>query len=317
MRMDSVRRFYAHRIFELQVRKAKGYAYQDLFNEIMSRTHKDFVPIRPYGNQGDRKNDGYIPATGTFYQVYAPNNPDEKLAEAAKKAADDFAGLKAFWDQTHPIRAYRFVFNDEYGGFRGSIVPLEKSLAKIASENKIDAAAFLAKHLEDEAFSLDLEGLQLVLGTIIPEPGLLEDADYSAVRDVVEYVLNMARPAVDPPRLVAPTFDRKLEFNGLSRNVAALLTPAAFQIEVVDDYFSSRSGAYRQVLRDHLAAIYVKERDSYTDGAVPGDRVFFAVLHAITPPSERMRKSVQDAALVVMAYYFEACDIFEDPNAAT
>jgi hypothetical protein len=314
--MDSVRRFFAHQIFELQIRKAKGYAYQELFNAIMTRRYKEFTPIRPYGNQGDRKNDGYIPTTGTFFQVYAPNNPGEKLAEAAQKAADDFAGLKAHWHSKCPIRVFRFVFNDEFGGFRGSVVPLEDALATIASTNGITATTFLAKDLEDEAFALGLDDLQLVLGMIIPEPGLIANADYSAVRDVVEYVLNAAQPFVLPGSLVAPAFDKKIEFNGLSRNVAALLSTAAYQVDVVDDYFSSRSGTYRQDLRDHLAAIYAKERHLRTGSTAPGDTVFFAVLTAITPPSERMHKSVQDAALVVMAYYFEACDIFEDPNAA-
>jgi len=43
----------------------------------------------------------------------------------------------------------------------------------------------------------------------------------------------------------------------------------------------------------------------------------FYILDAITPqPPEanpRLVKELQDAALVVMAYFFEVCDIFEEP----
>jgi hypothetical protein len=46
------------------------------------------------------------------------------------------------------------------------------------------------------------------------------------------------------------------------------------------------------------------------------DLIFFAVLKAITPNSISMKSAVQNAALVVMAYYFEACDVFEGPDAS-
>ena len=81
-----------------------------------------FIPIEPYGNVGDRKNDGYIPARGEFFQVYA-KNPEGKLASAAAKAKADFAGLNKHWQKKCPIKRYRFVFND---GFTGSVAPLEE-----------------------------------------------------------------------------------------------------------------------------------------------------------------------------------------------
>src|SRR4051794_18939977 len=123
---DRSRRFYARQIFELRIRQAKGESYQDLFNAVMQLRFPTFTPMRPYGNIGDRKNDGYIPETGVFYQVYAPKDPIESLGEAVKKAKEDFAGLYAYWNRTHPVREYRFAFNDEY---RGSVVPVEMALA--------------------------------------------------------------------------------------------------------------------------------------------------------------------------------------------
>lgn len=40
------------------------------------------------------------------------------------------------------------------------------------------------------------------------------------------------------------------------------------------------------------------------------DLVFFDILDSITPGQS---KRTQDAAIVLMAYFFESCDIFEDP----
>jgi hypothetical protein len=171
----------------------------------------------------------------------------------------------------------------------------------------------LCKDLETEALQLSLDQLQDVLGTIIPEAGLLKDADYYAVRDVVEHVLKIAVPLVPLGKLVAPEFDEKIKFNGLSDRVGRLLGAAALQTDVIDDFFSNRSGTHRQNLRDHLAVIYANERATVADGKSSADLVFFGVLDAITPKSLTLKAAVQNAALVVMAYYFEACDIFEGP----
>lgn len=312
-RMDTMRRFFARHMLELQLRRAKGYAFEELFKAVMQRRYADFTPIQPYGNLGDRKNDGYIRTSGTFFQLYAPKDPDEKLGAAAKKAEGDFLGLKDYWHSKCPIKCYRFTFNDQYGG---SVVPVEGALLAIAKAHSIDARPFLCKDLESEALQLSMDQLQDVLGTLIPESGLLRDADYYAVRDVVEHVLNTAAPIVPEGKLVAPEFDAKIKFNGLSDTIGRLLGAAALQTDVVDDFFSNRSGNHRQDLRDHLAVFYAKERARVGDGKSSADLVFVGILEAITPNSSKMKKAVQDAALVVMAYYFEACDIFEGSDAS-
>lgn len=310
---DSTRRFYARRMFELRVHKAAGTAYEELFRQVMQRRYPDFVPMRPYGKLGDRKNDGYIKSQGLFFQVYAPLEPKVQLAAAVRKAEQDFAGLKKNWESTHPINGYRFVFNDK---FLGSVEPIEKALAAIEKAHGIEARVFLAKDLESEFFQLTLEEMQDVLGAIIPEPGLIEDAKYDAVRDVVEYVLNMSALPIPPEKLIAPELDAKIRFNGLTAPVADLLRSAAYQVDVVDDYFSTRGGNPRQELRDHLAAIYSNQRDTTQAENGSPDELFFGLLDTLTPPTDRMKAAVKTAALVILAYYFEACDIFEVPDAS-
>ena len=73
--------------------------FQAFFEEIMGKAFRDFQKIRPYGKQGDRGNDGYRPTEGIYYQAYAPKDPKEKEAEAAKKFKNDFGKLKTNWDQ--------------------------------------------------------------------------------------------------------------------------------------------------------------------------------------------------------------------------
>lgn len=318
--MDSASRLIARNMFKLRVHEAKGFAFQRLFERVMGYRFGDFTPIKPYGQFGDRKNDGYIRSRGRYFQVFAPENPtsQDSAVHAAKKAAQDFEGLKAYWDKQSPIREFRFVFNDEY---RGSVPPLEEALAKIRDEHTIEASAFLAKDLEAEALSLADDQIIDIIGAPIPETGLLENVDFGILREVINHVLSRRVPVSREGALNAPDFEEKIQFNGLTKHAAAFLTVGSYQSEAVKDYFSKNSTYARQELRDRLNSLYLESRHrlaslGYSSREI-GDLVFFDLLGILTPIlPQASARAIQDAAIVVLSYYFEACDIFEDPNAA-
>ncbi len=72
--MESLEKAYYDVRFENAFLKAKGNAFQTFFNELMGRAYKgDYMPCRPWGNRGDRKNDGFLKSERRLFQVYAPN----------------------------------------------------------------------------------------------------------------------------------------------------------------------------------------------------------------------------------------------------
>jgi hypothetical protein len=195
----------------------------------------------------------------------------------------------------------------------------------IRNANDIDARSFLAANLEDYALELAEDQLADVLNCPIPEIGPLESVDFSVLREVVAHVMASRRPQHSTTALRVPDFREKIQFNGLTSQVADLLRYAAYQIDAVDDYFSKNSSFAKQDLRDRLNEIYIQSR---TTVAVQGasaeylsDLVFFRVADKMTPAHADSRlymaAAIQEAVFIVMAYYFEACDIFEDPDATT
>ncbi len=76
--------------FRLKFAEGRGNEFQDFFNNLMERRDPDFRRVRPWGNQGDRKNDGWSPASRTLFQVYAPAR--FKASELATKLTEDFDG---------------------------------------------------------------------------------------------------------------------------------------------------------------------------------------------------------------------------------
>lgn len=53
--------------------RRQGDDYQDLCAQIMERRDAGFQRIRPWGSQGDRRNDGWSPARRMLFQCYPPS----------------------------------------------------------------------------------------------------------------------------------------------------------------------------------------------------------------------------------------------------
>ncbi len=130
-----------------------GAEFQAFFEAIMDKAFPRFQKIRPYGKDGDKGNDGYCPAEGIYYQVYAPAKPGEKEAEAAEKFKDDFAKLKDGWDKIATIKELNFVYNDKRSGVT---IRLEEAKAELKAANpSIEFKIFTPKDLEEVFFTLN------------------------------------------------------------------------------------------------------------------------------------------------------------------
>ena len=173
---------------------------------------------------------------------------------------------------------------------------------------------FLAKNLEDVLFSLDSDMIIAVVG-FIPDPANISDLDYSLLPELIEHIVNESKSIDTTETLTVPDFDEKIKFNGLSRGVDAFLINGSYQSGAIDEYFNRNSDFSRQELRTAINRIYLEslenEYSEASDDVSVGDLRFFYILNKI---SHSDNKNVQDAALVIMAYYFESCDIFEDPS---
>src|SRR5262249_54937394 len=135
-----------------------------------------FQKIKPYGNEGDKGNDGYRPIEGIYYQAYAPFEPGEKEAEAAKKFKDDFAKLKDGWDKIATIKELDFVYNDKGSGLT---IKLEEAKAELKAANpSIEFKIFTTKNLEEIFFRLNNDQI-LSLGFDVDSRNAIQSArDY-------------------------------------------------------------------------------------------------------------------------------------------
>lgn len=306
--MNRDEKYIARLMFKLKVYESNGQAYEDLFVKIMQYDNNKFESIKPQGQFGDRKNDGFDKITGKYYQVYAPEDLQKSQSNSIEKLNTDFEGLYKHWNHLHTINEFFYVLNDKY---KGTFPTLHEELSKLGNKyENISFSTFLPKDLEDIFLNLDEDKIMSIIGGI-PNVDSINNMDYKILNEVVKHLMNYKTSYTPPITPENPDFNKKIEFNNLSKYTGSLLTLANYQSYILDEYFSSNSEFTKNELRDIFNSLYQEALKSIEEQENKSDLVFFYILDKASPSSE---KALKDSVLVLMSYYFEYCDIFEAPQ---
>lgn len=309
--MDKEEHYIAKIIFSNHIYKYKGQQFEDFFVSIMSKANPHFQAVKAYGRIGDRKNDGFDRTTGTYYQVYAPEDLTKESATKAgvKKIEEDFNGLYYHWNELCPIKHFFFVVNDRYDGIPTPIVEMSLILNNLPDYADVEINTFSVRDLERIFDSLEDLAKQDILG-IIPDQ-IMPVVEYEALHEAVTYLLNTELPENYTDNLVVPDFNDKITFNGLSTIVNNLLVTGSYQEGALTKYFNDNPGV-KEILQKRFHALYEQSKEQIPDHEENyADCRFYYILEQACP---KQTLSIQSSVLVLMAYYFSSCDIFEEPT---
>jgi len=297
--MNVQEKTFARQLFQNKILKADGQIFEDIFSAIMYYAEADFQQIKPWGNIGDRKNDGYIKTKGIFYQVYAPEDIRKSYKNVLSKLKEDFYGLKMQWS---PVNGFYFVVNDKYKGVNADC---EEIIQEIKISQNLNNAGFLtAKDIENTLFKLDDDQILSITG-FIPDPAYIKDLDYSILNEVIGHIMKLPLNKNGKLRIVLPDWNEKIKLNVLSESVSQLLSNGCFQLHSLDEYLKDNSDFLADSLRDKMNEVYLQEKENKS-----GDELFWSIVNSASPKAEQM---YQTSVIVIMSKYFETCDIFEEP----
>jgi len=297
--LTSEDKYLARIIFRNRLLESDGNSFEHLFTTIMNYAEPEFKQIKPWGKIGDRKNDGYIKTKGIYYQVYAPEDLRSNYPDMVKKLKDDFSGLLANWSQ---INEFYFLVNDK---FKGVNAEAEKIMNQLITNNNLSKGGIItASFLEEKLFSLSDDQIKVVIG-IIPDPSKIK-LEYNTLNEVISHIMELSLEQAHVSEILMPDWDEKIKFNQLSSATAHLLNNGYFQINNLQKYLDNNSQFLADDLRDKMNEIYIYEKSKHT-----GDELFWAIVNKASPKNI---SSYQSAVIVIMAKYFEACDIFERPD---
>lgn len=307
--MNRSERYLVRMRFKLLIHESNGQDFENLFTKIMKKNNINFQLVKAYGNIGDMKNDGFDPDKGSYYQIFGPENikKDKTIKDAVIKLRKDFEGLLASWNDVCKIQTFHYVVNDKYYGIPA---PIHQEILQLDKEyTDVSFKVFSSANLEDELFNLDIDNIIDVIG-YLPEANI-ETLDYSVLNEVISHVMNVEIKFNTQSKLIVPDFYEKIKFNALSEDVKNLLVTANYSTGFLEEYFLANSKQLRQELESKISELYkdaVLEHPEKIDNYF--DNRFYYILEKCCP---RHTKAIVDAALVLMSYFFESCDIFEEP----
>lgn len=298
--MNSQEKALLRVMFKNKIYQSDGQVFEDLFTSVMNYAEKDFRTIKPWGNIGDRKNDGYIKSTGTFYQVFAPEEIEKSYPNTVKKIHTDFNGLIEQWSS---VSSFYFVINDKYKGVNADA---EQKMEQIKKDyNLVNAGILTAKDIENILFNLEDDQIFQIVG-MLPDPSIIKNIDYSILNEVIVHIMELPLQTNVDEKVVLPEWEKKIKFNGLSNIVENYLNHASQQLVNLEIYLSNNGDFAADTLREKLSEVYMAEKDKKS-----GDDLFFTMLNTLSP---KQTQAYQNVVIVIMAKYFESCDIFEEPK---
>ncbi|WP_295430115.1 ABC-three component system protein [uncultured Thiodictyon sp.] len=290
---------YYDQKFENTFLRAKGNEFQTFFERLMSLAYKaDFMACRPWGRSGDRKNDGFLKSERRLFQVYAPNEMD--AAKAIAKIKEDFEGAKIHWGKH--FDTWSFVHNATDG-----LPPHVQAL-------------LLDFQCDNEGISLDswgLEELRLVFRRLSSDdlatwlgPAITDETKTNlGFKDLQIVLESLAGKAAPSAVTVKDVPAGKIEANALSESTSILVKNGMAKAPLVSDFFDAW---HDETLGERLAvsfrAEYARLRSTLHQNRI------FSELQAWAGGVQRGTPEHEMAVLTVLAYYFERCDIFEEPK---
>ena len=290
---------YHNQVFRLQCHERTGAEFQRFFEDIMTRHDSSFIPVKPHGNQGDWKNDGWIPGSGTVFQCYSPESTDG--AKIRAKIQEDFAGALSKW--TGKMKAWTFVYS-EHGKLPPMVVSLIEDLKMAHPELTIDS--WNRERLWHIVRSLTPEARNSLLGPV-PRPGDVISTTAEEVRVLLNYLVRIDHPPQDAGTSLLDLLP-KLAHNRLGPAIHSLIEPGLPVAQTTANYLARHPDpGFSGIVSQSFAARYVELRGQFTDEP---EQLFFSLIRWVQagkPDDPRFFW----AAVGIVSHYFELCDIFE------
>ncbi len=288
--------------FENEFLTSKADAFQTLFEKLMSMAYKaDFMPCRPWGKVGDKKNDGFLKSERRLFQVYAPN--EMEASKAIRKITDDFEGAKEHWGKL--FDKWTFVHN----AIDGLPPHVQKLLLEFENANTgIELGPWCMVELREIFRRLSDEDKQSWFG-LAPTEETKAKLGLKDLQIVLERIAGDATTELTPVKDVPA---RKIEANALSEAVSTLLKQGMVKASLVQDFFDKW---YDGTLGERLAKTFKDKYVALRKTHPPN--VIYQEIQSWAGGDQRGTPEHELAVLTVIAYYFERCDIFEEPRRDT
>jgi len=276
-----------------------GNDFQSWIEKVLKILHPaDFQRIRM--TQGDGGLDGFVLNRLRVYQCFGPRSFTD--GEAAQKIRADFATAHEFLEGN--FREWIFVHNDREDRIGKETV---KALAEIKAQfPSVTIEVWGFSRLWENVSNADPELRSEILGVPITDASMSE-VQFPEIEHVLLFVRDRELP-IDAVLGAMPD-PEKLSFNDLSEEAKEHLRLGGRKEGLVGRYLEA---SYRITYGERIAEGFrTRYRELVKQGLEPDAILAHLLEFAGWKPQTDVKLS--SAVFAVLCYFFNACDIFENP----
>ncbi|MGG0482380.1 hypothetical protein GFV16_15285 [Bacillus megaterium] len=300
--MDDLSKVFYEFKFKDIIHENTDTQFEDFFSSIMKIKYKDnFMPCRPWGRDGDKKNDGYLISEKHLFAVNGPSslNQDRMI----RKIETDFSGAQAYWEEY--FNKWSFVHNQK------SLPPkINKTLLSLGTKHQHIRFSFWGPdELRDIVFSLEEQVIHRILGPI-PSRSNFTNLTFEDIQPVITSIAKRANPSTDDFMLVP---EDKLFINGFSDPIMELIRTGMVRAPLVRQYLNLQ---FKVDLGDQIAETLKNKYEDLRDNTnLDSDDIYSELVNYVADNDKRQDQVYMVAVHTVLAYFFEQCTIFENVRA--
>jgi len=286
--------------------KKSGNEFEDFIVRFYKIDYPALLAVKPQGSKGDGANDGYL-SDELLLQVYAPQKLDAK--SAIEKIEHDFNRAKS---ESWNFKEWHFVVNDKFSN-------IHKDIHQRIDELKKDNPAIIIKLRDSETLKnmivnlLESNRLKVFILLNI-DKDISEFNSFEQVEQVIE--------SISKEKAIRGFSDKN--FKNFSKEIFLPDGIKKLEINIKDEDTFKQFGAYleksKEVIEEYKEQIgldlfedvgeyIIKEYEKYSS-SFKAEESLSKTFNALYGKLEDDR-NLETALWVVIAYYFDICDIGE------
>jgi hypothetical protein len=279
-----------------RILKLEGEEFQNFFGKLMKDIYKIDYEEMPT-KRGDGGNDGFIISEGKFFALYSPKSSTAEHRNFDKVRSDFEKLINGKYKDK--VKEWVFVYNDKFDGEPRILEEIEK-IEKYNSNIKMERwlMAEVLDLIVNRASETFIESIQTISLSDIRE------IDLKLIKEIVNFCLKEKTNHDDIDYNVIP-FRKKIEFNKINEHHAKLLSDARSFNNELQRYFDNNNKDKEFDLSYQMKKKYRNAKEKYPNNE---NYQLFYIMQEMSPNND---PEYQKQCLIIIAKYFESCDIFE------
>ena len=133
------------------------------------------------------------------------------------------------------------------------------------------------------------------------------------LNEIIEYIMNMDYNIKEENLVIPAEMEEKIVFNNLNKEISNIINSFSIYTGQLEEYFINKGDFEREKIQQKLIQIYNETKIMIKDNVDDYSSLrFLAIVDKVLPKNRKF--STLQALYVLLSYYFETCDILENPN---